>query len=214
MIDAQGLVKIYRRGREEIMALKGIDFRIEKNEFVVFFGPSGAGKTTTLNLIGGMDLPDRGQLKVLEHRLSMNELARYRREQVGFVFSEFCLIPTLTAIENVAMPLLWTSRHNPKKSRDLLGMVGLEHRMNHYPKELSGGEMQRVAIARALINEPKILLADEPTANLDTKTRDSVIDLFEKLNRESGITIILATHDAELVHGTFRIIRLEDGRII
>jgi len=191
-----------------------MSFDVEKGEFVALLGPSGAGKTTTLNVIGGMDNPDSGTVEISGRKLSKSDSIRLRREKIGFVFSEFYLIPTLTAIENVMMPLLWSKKVDCQRADDLLSMVELGHRKNHYPRELSGGEMQRVAIARALINEPEIILADEPTANLDTKTRDNIMDLFRKLNSDKVITIILATHDRELARRTKRIIRLEDGRII
>ncbi len=214
MIKAKDIVKTYRRGSEKIAALKGVSFCVEQGEFVILFGPSGAGKTTTLNIIGGMDMPDQGSISVLNQNLSKKELIQLRRFHIGFVFSEFFLIPTLTAHENVAMPLLWSGKTDSKRALELLSLVGLKHRINHYPKELSGGEMQRVAIARALINEPEILLADEPTANLDTGTRDSVIQLFDKLNLEKNLTIVLASHDGDLTRKDYRTIVLDDGRIV
>lgn len=214
MIRAVGLVRSFRRGSEIVEALKGISLEVGSGESVVLFGPSGAGKTTTLNIIGGMDLPDHGRVEVLGRDLGRCDLVDFRRHHVGFIFSDFFLIPTLTALENVALPTLWTGRGDTRRARELLAMVGLESRAGHYPGELSGGELQRVAIARALVNRPQLLIADEPTANLDTKTRDQVMELFESVNREQEITLVMATHDRDLLSHAHRTIRLEDGRVV
>ncbi len=214
---AEGLVKVYRRGAEEIRALKGIDLEIEPGEFVCLLGPSGAGKTTTLNLLGLMDRPTGGRLDVAGHvvgdgaRQSESELDRVRRENIGFIFQQFYLMPTLSALENVEMPQLWTGKPDRARARALLERVGLGHRMAHRPGELSGGEQQRVAIARALVNRPKLLLADEPTGNLDTRTRDDILALFRELAGE-GLSILLATHDQELVGYADRVVQLDEGR--
>jgi putative ABC transport system ATP-binding protein len=215
-VMALGLVRVYRRGAEQIQALKGIDLGIAQGEFLGVVGHSGAGKTTLLNLIGLMDRPTRGRLAVLGTDVTRRgvRLDALRRRNTGFVFQEFYLMPTMTALENVLLPTMWGSTGNPlERARALLEQVGLAHRMNHRPTELSGGEMQRVAVARALVNRPKLLLADEPTGNLDTKTRDDILNLLVALNRDSGLTVVVATHDTSLEPRFTRVIRLEDGVI-
>jgi ABC-type lipoprotein export system ATPase subunit len=221
-VVASGLCRVYRRGAERIHALKGIDLTITAGEFVGVVGPSGAGKTTLLNLLGLMDRPTSGSLTVLGSDVTHRgaRLDALRRRNVGFVFQEFYLLPGLTALENVLLPSLWArdvvTRDGRARDRglELLRMVGLEHRASHRPAELSGGEMQRVAIARALAGSPRLLLADEPTGNLDTKTRDGVISLLPTLNRDSGLTVVLATHDLSLESRFTRVIRLEDGVVV
>lgn len=221
IIETTDLTKIYRRGNENVEAIKSLNFTIEQGEFICLLGHSGAGKTTTLNLLGLMDSPTRGTLsicgrKIVENGntlLSEGDMDVFRRNNVGFVFQQFYLIPTLTALENVQMPFLWTGKRDDGSAESLLKRVGLSHRITHYPSELSGGEMQRVAVARALINSPKILLADEPTGNLDTKTRDSILDLFGQL-KDEGLTVILATHDIEIARFATGIFQLQDGVII
>ena len=232
IVQAKGITKVYHRGNEEIRALKGVDVSIAPGEFVCLLGHSGAGKTTMLNLFGLMDRVTAGSLEVAGHLISANgqtsptrptgptdgrplsedALDKIRRENVGFIFQQFHLMSTLTATENVEMPLIWSGASKPGRGRQLLERVGLAHRMNHKPSELSGGEQQRVAVARALINDPKLLLADEPTGNLDCKTRDSIFELFRELNKE-GLAILLATHDAELAERVDRVIHIEEGRI-
>jgi macrolide transport system ATP-binding/permease protein len=231
-VEAKGLVRTYRRGSEEIQALKGIDLDIQCGEFVGVVGHSGAGKTTLLNLIGLMDRATEGSLSVLG-----NDTARrgvhfdaLRRKNIGFVFQEFYLMPTLTALENVLLPTMWGKTGTvpraarsgelspvfPSRQRaaELLKLVGLGQRMTHKPSELSGGEMQRVAVARALVNSPRLLLADEPTGNLDTVTRDGILNLLLALNRDSGLTVIVATHDLSLESRFSRVVRLEDGNVV
>jgi len=216
LVQAKGLVRRYRRGAEVICALKAIDLTINVGEFVGVLGRAGAGKTTLLNLIGLMDRPSDGELRVFGHdalrpRLSLDRL---RRENVGFVFQEFYLIHTLTAFENVMLPALWGSaRGMETRARALLERVGLSQRISHRPSELSGGEMQRVAVARALVNSPRLLLADEPTGNLDTRTRDAIFELLAELNRDEKLTVVVATHDRSLEPRFQRIIRLEDGNV-
>ena len=218
---AERLGKIYRRGAEEIHALQEISATFRQGQFYCVLGPSGAGKTTLLNLLGGMDVPTGGTLAVAggmimeEGKVRLSEGARdkLRRENIGFIFTEFFLMPTLTAVENVLMPLLWSGKEDRQYAVELLERVGLGHRLTHRPGEMSGGEMQRVAIARALINRPKLLLADEPTGNVDTKTRDSIFELFRELNGE-GLAIVLATHDRELAGRIDHVIHLREGRIV
>jgi putative ABC transport system ATP-binding protein len=216
----RGLGKVYRRGAEQIHALRDITLDLAAGGFYCVLGPSGAGKTTLLNQFGVMDVPSAGTLTVAgktvfaegEVRLPERARDRLRRENIGFIFAEFFLMPTLTAVENVQMPLLWSGRQDRKYAIELLERVGLGHRLDHVPGELSGGEMQRVAIARALINRPCLLLADEPTGNVDTKTRDGIFELFRELNAD-GLTIVLATHDRELAQRIDRVVQLREGRI-
>jgi putative ABC transport system ATP-binding protein len=216
-ISANKLKKIYSSAFEKIVALKEIDLEIKKGEFVTIMGPSGAGKTTFLNLVGYLDRPTSGRLDILGcNSIELNEgkLSRIRIDKIGFVFEEFFLISSLNALENVQLPLIFAKKYknniNPEK---LLKRVGLDHRLTHFPNELSGGELQRVAVARALVNNPEILLADEPTGNLDTKNAQGLFDLFRELNREEGLTIVVATHNNRLGHSTDRIIHLKDGKI-
>jgi len=212
-VDAKGLVRTYRRGAETIQALKGIDLDIQCGEFVGVVGHSGAGKTTLLNLVGLMDRATDGSLSVLGHDTARRGVGfdALRRKNIGFVFQEFYLMPTLTALENVLLPSMWGGGSLKVRARELLERVGLGQRMTHKPSELSGGEMQRVAVARALVNSPRLLLADEPTGNLDTATRDGIFNLLLALNRDSGLTVVVATHDLSLESRFTRVIRLEDG---
>jgi putative ABC transport system ATP-binding protein len=217
IIDASKLRKVYKLPAEEITALKDINFQIEQGEFVTIMGPSGAGKTTLLNLIGCLDGLSAGKLEVMGHNLSLlkeGSLPKIRRKNIGFVFQEFFLISSLTTMENVELALYFARvPQNQKKVVHLLDKIGLGHRLNHLPHELSGGEMQRAAIARALITSPKILLADEPTGNLDTKNAQSIFDLFRQFNREEGVTTLIATHNIKLGSQADRIIHLVDGKI-
>lgn len=217
----QGVSKSYHRGTIEVPALRDITLELAAGKFYCVLGPSGAGKTTLLNLLGVMDVPTSGTLEVDGCTVSnadgvrLPEAARdrLRRERVGFIFTEFFLMSTLTALENVQMPLLWTGRQDPCYASELLERVGLGHRLGHRPVEMSGGEMQRVAIARALINRPRLLLADEPTGNVDTGTRDGILELFQELNRD-GLTIVLATHDRDLAERVQTVVCLSDGAIV
>ncbi len=226
-VVARGLTRVYRRGAETIRALKGIDLDIQCGEFVGVVGHSGAGKTTFLNLAGLMDRPTEGRLTVLGHDVGKRGAGfdALRRKNIGFVFQEFYLMPTLTAVENVLLPTMWGRgngegrmsnvelKGSKHRAEELLNLVGLGQRMTHKPSELSGGEMQRVAVARALVNSPRLLLADEPTGNLDTLTRDGIFNLLLALNRDSGLTVIVATHDLSLESRFTRVIRLEDGEV-
>lgn len=216
-VRARGLARVYRRGAERIRALKGIDLDVAPGEFLGVVGHSGAGKTTLLNLLGLMDRPGAGSLSVLGHDItgSRVRMDALRRENIGFVFQEFYLISTLTALENVLLPGMWGGSDGRLKDRAkaLLERVGLAKRMTHRPSELSGGEMQRVAVARALVHGPKLLLADEPTGNLDTKTRDELFGLLRELNDRENLTVVVATHDRGLEDRFSRLVRLEDGNV-
>ena len=215
MIYAESLTKTYRLPAEEIHALKGIHLTINEGEFVVIMGPSGAGKTTFLNLTGGLDLRTDGLLRIANQDWNQSESLRVkmRRQLIGFVFQEFFLLPQLTALENVMLPHLFTRKPDRHYAETLLEQVGLNARMNHRPPELSGGEMQRVAVARALANRPKILLADEPTGNLDTRNSSLIFELFRTLSRTQNLTVVVATHNAKLALSADRIVHLNDGRI-
>ncbi|HXJ57914.1 MAG TPA: ABC transporter ATP-binding protein [Verrucomicrobiae bacterium] len=214
-ISAEGLTKTFQRGREEVVALDRVSIEIRRGEFVAITGPSGAGKTTLLSLLGCMDTPTSGTLRVAGQEVqSLNERGRtrLRREKIGFVFQHFGLIPTLTVAENIALPALFSGRNGKTRLDELLECVDLQHRCHHRPHQLSGGEMQRVAIARALANDPQLVLADEPTGNLDTKIGNSIIGLLQKLNRH-GVTIVVVTHNAVLADAAQRQIALVDGRL-
>lgn len=220
VVEARGLAKTYLVGKREVPALRGIDLALAPGEFAVLLGPSGAGKTTTLNLVGCLDRPTAGELTVAGQTVSgagvrcgEGALDALRRRQIGFVFADFHLLPTLTATENVQVPLIWRDQQDRARAQELLCRVGLGHRLTHRPDELSGGEMQRVALARALINRPSLLLADEPTANLDTRTRDEILALLRELSGE-GLAILLATHDHELAGRGDTVLRLSDGVIV
>ena len=217
VISAKGLTKIYHRGSEEIHALKEVSFAITKGEFAAVVGPSGSGKTTLLNLIGCLDTPTRGSLRlngIEVNGLKERDLVKLRRENIGFVFQQFFLLPTLTVRENIELPLLF-SRKNGYESQidEVIELVGLKARAEHLPGQLSGGEMQRVAIGRALINEPKIILADEPTGNLDSATSLRIFELFQNLNSQ-GLTLIVVTHNLELAKIAHNVIQLKDGEIV
>jgi putative ABC transport system ATP-binding protein len=220
LISSRGLTRRYNVGRTVVAALSGVDLAIPRGEFTALVGPSGSGKSTLLNLIGGLDRPSSGEISVDGLSLaSANEqqLVRYRRERVGFIFQSFNLLPTFTAVENVESPMVLAEvSRNERRTRavELLESVGLGPRISHKPNELSGGEKQRVAIARALANRPSVLLADEPTGNLDTKTGAAVLDLLCGLVGKNGVTLIMVTHDLEVASRADRIIHLRDGSIL
>ncbi|MDE3128294.1 MAG: ABC transporter ATP-binding protein [Gemmatimonadota bacterium] len=218
MLVARDLTKEYRVGDRTLTVLRDVSFSIPQGAFVAVVGPSGSGKTTLLGLLAGLDTPSRGTVLLDDADLgAMDEdaRARLRGAKVGFVFQSFQLIPTLTAIENVQVPLeLRGDAHAAERARELLARVGLADRLHHFPTELSGGEQQRVAIARAFSNDPRILFADEPTGNLDSDTGQRIIELLEQLNRESGATIVLVTHDSALAARAGRVIRLSDGVVV
>ena len=218
MLQASALTKEYQSGDHRLTVLRDVSFTIEQGAFVSIVGPSGSGKTTLLGLLAGLDTASRGTVLLDGADLSKmdeDERARLRGEKVGFVFQSFQLIPTLTAMENVQVPL--ELRGDPgaaDRARDVLHRVGLADRLDHFPTQLSGGEQQRVAIARAFANRPRILFADEPTGNLDSDTGTRIVELLQSLNRESGSTIVLVTHDLGLAARTGRIIRLSDGAVV
>jgi len=215
IISGKMLTRTFQRGREPVQAVKGATFDILSGEFVAITGPSGAGKTTLLNLIGCMESLDSGELHLQGkpvHRATDRERTRIRREQIGFVFQHFGLMPTLTVAENVALPALFARKAAGSRVDELLSRVGLTHRRDHRPRELSGGEMQRAAIARALVNSPSVLLADEPTGNLDSAMGESIIELFRQLNRE-GLTVVVVTHNAALAEVAGRQLRMVDGQL-
>jgi len=220
LITLKDVLKVYKMGTTDVPALQGITLDINQGEFVAFTGPSGCGKSTIMNIVGCLDLPTKGEV-YLEHtniaQLTESKLARIRGKKIGFIFQQFNLIPTLTALQNVMLPLEFqeidthTAR---KKSTGLLKLVGLAERMNHLPSQLSGGQMQRVAIARALAVDPEIILADEPTGNLDSKTGHFIMDFLSTIHKEQGKTIIVVTHDPDLVKYAQKVINLKDGKVL
>lgn len=218
MIECHNLVKIYKVDEDlEVMALQGLDLTVEQGEMIGIIGSSGSGKSTLLNMLGGLDRPSVGKLLVNGKNLlnlSEKELVKYKLETVGFVWQNNArnLIPYLTARENVELPMLLKGKHKKERAIELLELVGLGHRLNNKLSELSGGEQQRVAIAIALANNPKVLLADEPTGNVDSKTSDLILDLFRHLNQELGVTIVIVTHDMELTKKLDRVVAIRDGR--
>jgi putative ABC transport system ATP-binding protein len=218
MLEARGLTKEFDSGTHRLTVLRDVTFRIPTGALVAIVGPSGSGKTTLLGLLAGLDTPTRGQVLLDDADLtamSEDQRAQLRGAKVGFVFQSFQLIPTLTAIENVQVPLeLRGDGGAAARARALLERVGLGDRLDHFPSQLSGGEQQRVAIARAFVNQPRILFADEPTGNLDGNTGARIVALLEELNRESGSTVVLVTHDLALAERTQRVIRLADGVVV
>lgn len=219
ILGASGVRKVYRTGAEAVEALRGIDLGIERGEFLAVMGPSGSGKTTLLNCLTGLDDIDEGVVLVDGsdiHAMADGDRTRHRARHMGFIFQSFNLIPVLSAVENVELPLLLIgvkAAEARKRAEAMLDRVGLGHRYNHRPNELSGGEQQRVAVARALVNEPAILWADEPTGNLDTEMAGAVLDLLHEVNR-AGQTVVIVTHDAEIGSTARRLVRVQDGRIV
>jgi putative ABC transport system ATP-binding protein len=218
LIETVDLWKTYVMGSEEIHALRGVSIQIERGEYVAIMGPSGSGKSTLMNLIGCLDTPSKGSYLLNGKQVSQmndNELARIRNEEIGFVFQTFNLLPRATALRNVELPLVYAgvaAKDREKRAKEALDKVELTTRMMHRPNELSGGQRQRVAIARALVNNPSILLADEPTGNLDSKTGQEIMTLFERLHK-SGNTIVLVTHEADVAAFAYRTIQIRDGMV-
>lgn len=219
VVRTVGLSRRFQMGNAFVDALRGVDLTIERGEFVALAGPSGSGKSTVLNLIGGLDRPTTGEVWIDGVELSASDertLTRHRRQHIGFVFQTFNLLPRLTARENVALPLMFSGvprRERLDRARTLLERVGLGHRLTHRPGQLSGGEQQRVAIGRALVGRPALLLADEPTGNLDSTTGTGIMALLKELNQEYGLTLLVVTHDPEVAAFADRIVTLRDGRV-
>ena len=217
MIEIENLSKVYNSDTLSVTALNEVSFKIKKGEFVAIMGPSGSGKSTLMNLLGCLDLPTNGTYKLVDLKISQlkaNQLAEVRNRKIGFVFQSFNLLPRATALENTELPLLYGRVSNSVKiAMQALERVGLKHRAHHKPTELSGGEKQRVAIARALVNKPAIILADEPTGNLDSVTGQEIMSLFHDLNKE-GVTLIIVTHEDEIAKQAKRVIHMKDGRIV
>ena len=215
IITARELIKNYHLGEVDVEVLKGIDLDIEKGEYVALMGPSGSGKSTLMNILGCLDVPTSGRYAIEDREvatLSENELADMRGRRIGFVFQTFNLLSRTSAIENVELPLYYQRRPAREAARAALARVGLDHRGHHQPSQLSGGERQRVAIARAIVTDPAIVLADEPTGNLDSKTGDEIMGIFNQLSKQ-GVTIVLVTHDRAIARNAHKIIQLKDGRI-
>ena len=221
MLEATGVTKVYKTGSKDLQVLKGIDLKIEKGKFVSIFGPSGAGKSTLLHILGGLGEPTQGSVildKQDVYKLSDKKRAQIRNKEIGFVFQFYYLLREFSALENVMMPALIKTGTRDKgqgardKAKELLGVVGLQDRADHRPNQLSGGEQQRVAIARALMNNPALLLCDEPTGNLDSDSGKGIIDLLSKLNKEMGSTIVVVTHEEEIARTANAVLFIKDGR--
>jgi putative ABC transport system ATP-binding protein len=220
LIEARDVRKVYSLGDVEVRALDGVSLTIETGEFLAIMGPSGSGKSTFMNIIGCLDIPTDGQYLLEEvdvGKLSRDELAQIRNQKIGFVFQGFNLLSRTSALENVELPMLYNDtsvKERHQKALAALHKVGLEGREHHHPNQLSGGQQQRVAIARAIVNEAPIILADEPTGNLDTKTSQEIMELFQRLNSESAITVILVTHEQDIAAYSRRVIRFLDGHVV
>lgn len=220
ILDLQGITKTYRKGEQEVHALAGVDLGIEKGEFLSVVGPSGSGKTTLLNIVGCLDTPSGGSV-VYDgqelHGMTERQLADYRKKRIAFIFQSYNLIPVLTVQENVELPLVIERTHSKaqmtRRAQEMLRLVGLEAMASRYPRELSGGQEQRVAIARALVKDPLLVLADEPTANLDSHTAEDIVSLMQNMNREKQTTFVFSTHDALVRKHARRVVMLKDGRI-
>ncbi len=220
MISLKSVSKVYLLGQTQVKALDRVSLEIKRGEFVAIIGASGSGKSTLLHLLGGLDRPSNGQV-IWDGQdlgqMSDQELARFRNQEIGFVFQQFHLLPRITVLENVLLPATYAPQKNltqaQTRAKTLLSQLGLSHRLNHTPNQLSGGEQQRVAIARALINQPRAILADEPTGNLDSKTGRQIMTILKKLNQTQGITLIVVTHDPSIAKEAKRVIEIKDGKI-
>jgi putative ABC transport system ATP-binding protein len=219
LIEMAGITKVYQMGEEDVQALRGVSLSIQKGEYIAIMGPSGSGKSTLMNLIGCLDTPSDGSYQLNGHevaRMTDDELAAVRNREIGFVFQTFNLLPRTSAVAQVELPLVYSGvakKERYDRAVEALREVGLSDRMSHHPSELSGGQRQRVAVARALVNRPSLLLADEPTGNLDSKTGADIMALFDALNRQ-GNTIVLVTHEEDIAAHARRVVRLFDGRIL
>ena len=219
IVRTRGVTKIYKMGKVEVHALRGVDVEIKAGEYISIMGPSGSGKSTLFNMIGGLDKPTDGKVYIEEvdvAQLDAYELAWLRCRKIGYIFQTFNIIPVMTALENVTLPMIFagmTTDEARDKGCDLLSRVGLGDRLSHKPFELSGGQQQRVAVARAMANDPSLLLADEPTGNLDIKTGTEIIELMKQMNEEDGVTIISATHDHKMLSASDRIVWIADGKV-
>ena len=220
IIELEDVWKVYTMGKVDITVLRGVHFHVNKGDFVAIIGPSGSGKSTTMNMIGCLDIPTKGRILLQGHDISKlheSNLAQIRGRTIGFIFQQFNLIQTMTALENVMLPMLFQGSGESERQRiamSLLEVVGLKERAAHKPTELSGGEQQRVAIARALANNPEIILADEPTGNLDSKTGVEIMSMLRKLHEKEGKTVVMITHDKNVAKNADRIIYLKDGKIV
>jgi putative ABC transport system ATP-binding protein len=219
VIEAEDLTKVYKMGSVEVRALDGLSFKVRRGEIMSIMGPSGSGKSTLMNILGCLDLPTSGEYLLDGEKvfnLNDDQLASIRNRKVGFVFQKFMLLPRSTALANVELPLRYAGagREDFKKARHALESVGLGDRIHHKPPELSGGQQQRVAIARALVNDPAILMADEPTGNLDSKSGREIMELILRLNKDLGTTVIIVTHDPRIGEQTERILQIQDGRVV
>ena len=217
MIHLQDITKVYPMGKRELTVLRGVTLHIERGELVAIMGPSGSGKTTILNLIGCLDTPTSGSYYLEDRevsRLSSGELARIRAQKIGFIFQTFNLLPRMSALANVELGMRYAGGADRHRAAEALDKVGLSDRANHRPTELSGGEQQRVAIARALVKDPPLILADEPTGNLDSRSGEEIISILTALHSEQSITLVIITHEANIAHQCQRIIHLQDGEVV